>query len=234
MRYIAAKGAVLGVCCCLVAVVFLVLRGSWESLGLDSEIYRQAVIHAISGGDVYAAKYGWDGGGLPFTYPPFAVIFLAPLSLFGPISGAALVFLVSYCCLVVVLRLCLRYSLPERSVPLWVSGVAATGLALVCEPVRSALGLGQINLILLALVLGLDTRPGRLQGIGAGVAAAVKVTGGILIIGQLVRGERRVFARGLLTALALTGLAAVWMSSQSLEFFGTLLWLFTIQGVVGV
>ncbi len=224
MRRRAAVGAVLGVCCCLAAVFFLLQGRSWDAFGLDAEIYRQAVIHALSGGDVYSAKYGWNGGGLPFTYPPFAIIVLAPLSLLGPTAGQAVVFLASYCCLVVIVRLCLRYALPERSVPLWVSGVAATGLVVVCEPVRSTLGLGQINLILLALVLGLDTRPGRLQGIGAGVAAAVKITGGILIIGQLVRGDRRAFARGLLTAVVLTGVAALWMPSQTREFFGSLLW----------
>ncbi len=70
--------------------------------------------------------------------------------------------------------------------------VVATGL----DPVRTTLYLGQINLVLLALVVGdLLGRPeSRWRGVGVGLAAAVKLTPLLFVVYLLVTGRRRAAA----------------------------------------
>jgi alpha-1,2-mannosyltransferase len=129
-----------------------------------------------------------------FVYPPFAAVTFTPIAAL-PLAVArvgwdlASVAAVAYS-LVLMLRLA-GYR-PSR---LAVAGVTAAALAL--DPVYQTLFLGQVNLILLALIMtdvwlvsqGAD-RAG-LAGVGVGVAAAVKLTPAIFIVFFLLAGKTR-------------------------------------------
>ena len=125
-----------------------------------------------------------------FTYSPFAAIVFVPLATlplavarvgWDLVSLAALV----YSC-VIILKLA-GYR-PSR---LMVAGLVAAAMAL--DPVYQTLFLGQINLILLALILTDIWRvsQGRDAGIGVGTAAAIKLTPAIFILFFLLAGRTK-------------------------------------------
>ena len=123
-----------------------------------------------------------------FTYSPFAAVVFAPsaalpLALARTGWDLASVAALGYS-LVLVLKLA-GYR-PSRAA---IAGVTAA--AMVLDPVYQTLFLGQINLILLALILTDVWRVanGRNAGLGVGVAAAVKLTPAIFIVFFLLAGK---------------------------------------------
>lgn len=121
---------------------------------------------------------------LPFTYPPFAALVFVPLS----VLSVPATFLVTHVTNAVLLYLAvwlswraLGYADTTRM------RVVSLGLAVACtwlEPVRMTVWLGQINLVLLVLVLWDLTRPetARLRGIGVGLAAGLKLTPAFFVL----------------------------------------------------
>ena len=125
-----------------------------------------------------------------FTYSPFAAVVFVPIAAlplamarvgWDVVSVAAL----GYCA---ALALKLAGYRPSR---LAIAGVTAAAMAL--DPVYQTLFLGQINVILLALVLTDVWRVsrGRDAGLGVGVAAAIKLTPAIFIVFFLLAGKTR-------------------------------------------
>ena len=188
--------------------------------GLDLRVYRDAARAFLDGSDVYAGRFQ----DLPFTYPPFALIVLVPFALVPESVATGLMYAVSIVALVLVVRWCQEYVVRGAAGPWWVTVSLAFLAGLVVEPLHSTLGLGQVNLLLLALVLGIDARQTRAAGAGAGLATAVKVTPGLLVVAQLVRGDRRAFVRGVVAFLAATGAAALLAPAATRTYFGSLLW----------
>jgi hypothetical protein len=148
---------------------------------LDFRVYMwggQAVLHDNR---LYLAlAYGhW------FTYSPFAALVFVPVAAL-PLAVARVgwdlvsVAALAYSC-VLILKLA-----GYRPTRIMVAGLVAAAMAL--DPVYQTLFLGQINLILLALILtdvwhvsrGRDAGFG--VGIGVGVAAAIKLTPAIFIV----------------------------------------------------
>ncbi len=122
-----------------------------------------------------------QGIGHWFTYSPFAALVFTPISVLPLTLARVLWDLVSVAALAVSCVLTLRLAGRETSratVILFVAG------ALLLEPVYHTLFLGQINLILLALILTDVWRVsrGRPAGIGVGIAAAIKLTPGVFIV----------------------------------------------------
>ena len=116
-----------------------------------------------------------------FTYSPFAAIVFVPIAAL-PLALARMGWdLVSVAALAysVVITLKLAGYRPSR---IMVAGVTAAVLPL--DPMYQTLFLGQINLILLALILTDVWRvsQGRDAGIGVGIAAAIKLTPAIFIM----------------------------------------------------
>ena len=150
-----------------------------------------------------------------FTYSPFAAVVFVPIAalplvvarvLWDLTSVAALV----YSCVIIVKLAGYR---PSR---LLVAGLAAAAMAL--DPVYQTLFLGQINLILLALVLTDLWRAaqGRDAGLGVGIAAAIKLTPGIFILFFLLarRTKSAVIAAGTFVACGLIGFAVAPRASE--------------------
>ncbi|EXG80787.1 glycosyltransferase 87 family protein [Cryptosporangium arvum] len=154
----------------LLVVVFAVL---WNPL--DFFIYRLGGQVVGDGARLYLEQQAahW------FTYTPFAAVLFEPLSWVPLVPARVLWELVS----VGAFAVACRQFVPWR----WV----VPGLML--EPVWHSLFLGQINLLLLALV-AIDFRrvaAGKPAGIGIGIAAAVKLTPGIFVVLLLAAGRVR-------------------------------------------
>jgi alpha-1,2-mannosyltransferase len=159
---------------------------------LDFRIYMWGGHAVLHDGRLYLAL----ASGHWFTYSPFAAMVFVPVAtlplavarvLWDLVSVAALV----YSC-VLILKLAGRR--PSR---LMVAGLVAAAMAL--DPVWETLFLGQINLILLALILTdiwLVSRgsAGLAVGAGVGLAAAIKLTPAIFIVFFLLAGRTRAAA----------------------------------------
>lgn len=206
----------------VVVVVFARQAGTWPAADLDVNVYREAALAHLRGSGIYAGGYG--PAGLPFTYPPLAVLVLLPLAVLPAPVAAAAMFCVSLLALTLVVRWCQSHARPGAAGPWWTTVLLSAAACLLLEPVRTTLGFGQVNLVLLALVLGADARGRRRAGWGAGVAAAVKVTPALLVLAQGVRGDARALARGVVACAVATGVAAVVLPSDTLRYFTQLLW----------
>jgi alpha-1,2-mannosyltransferase len=188
----------------LVGVVVALLQ-RWTTLGpwhpLDLDVYVAGGRAVLDGSDLYSVvvRNGVDGI-LRFTYPPFAALLFVPLALLGPATDVAFTVLSSVAYLAVVL-LCVREARLGRLPALL---VLVLGLAL--EPVQRTLLFGQVNLVLLALVLvdAFQIR-GRWRGVLVGVAAGIKLTPAVLVFWYLLRREYRAAA----TATATTAVTVV-------------------------
>lgn len=113
--------------------------------------------------------------GLRFIYAPIAAVLFAPLTLLGSVSLQLIWTAVNIALVWWVLISVLRKLDVSRPALL---GTAALGVALPFEPVRSNFGFGQINIILMALVVADCTGaiPRRLRGVGIALAASIKIT----------------------------------------------------------
>ncbi len=127
-----------------------------------------------------------------FTYSPFAAVVFVPIAAL-PLAVARIGWdLASVAALGYSLVLILKLA-GYRPSRLAIAGVTAA--AMVLDPVYQTLFLGQVNLILLALILtdvwrvanGRDA--GLSVGVGVGVAAAVKLTPAIFIVFFLLAGK---------------------------------------------
>jgi len=143
-----------------------------------------------------------------FTYAPFAAVVFVPVAAL-PLAVARVMWdLASVAALGYSLVLILRLA-GYRPSRLAVAGVIAAAMAL--DPVYQTLFLGQINLILLALILTDVWRAarGRDAGLGVGVAAAIKLTPAIFIVFFLLARRTRsaVIAAATFAGCGLVGLA---------------------------
>ena len=163
----------------------------------DAIVYRDAGAAVWHGHQLYPVLFGPFH--LPFTYPPFPALVFAPFS--GLPFGAWQMGLavVSLGCLLIAAHAAVRAAGGTSSTGAYV--VAAVGLWL--EPVIMTLHFGQLNLLLLALVLvDLSCHQGRWRGVGVGLAAGIKLTPLIFIPYLWFTGRRRAAAVAVGTFLA--------------------------------
>lgn len=185
----------------------------------DLSVYLDAADAPDEG--LYEGKYGIHG--LPYLYPPFALL---PFRAF---AGADLMVAVRVMAGVSILAMVLVAWAAARAVAGRRSGAVTAGLAcavagaaLWTEPVLQNLDFGQVNLVLMALVVTdlatADRRPWK--GLGVGIAAGLKLTPGLFIVYLLL--TRRFRAAGLATAAfagtALSGWIA--LPEASADFWG--------------
>lgn len=183
---------------------------------IDTAVYRRAALALFDGTGLYAD----DPDRLPFTYPPFAAVVLAPLGGLSEGNAAALLALVQLAALVVLLRVvCRGLGLGWRHTWAWVA------IGLMLAPVQRHLGLGQINLGLAALVaLDLLVVPARRRGLLIGLAAGIKVVPGIFVLLLLIRRDWSGAGRAVLATGATAVLGWLVRPADSLRFWGELLW----------
>ncbi|MFD5828483.1 glycosyltransferase 87 family protein [Lentzea sp. NPDC060358] len=171
------------VACCLLVWVF---ARSFGSGVLDLRVYLAGGEVLWSGTGLYAADFPGPRG-LPFTYPPFAAVLFSGLSPL-PLPVAAVLFtaagIASFTAACHVAAS--RFSLPR-------AGFGLAAGCLLLEPLRGGTDLGQINTVLIGLVV-LDCLLPRTpwpRGLLVGLAAAIKLTPAIFVLYFLSRGRWR-------------------------------------------
>ncbi|MDM7991374.1 glycosyltransferase 87 family protein [Arthrobacter sp. zg-Y877] len=172
-----------------VALVLVVLGAQIH--GLDFTVYREGAraFLGLSGHQLYdPSLVQTDTRGLPFTYPPFAALLLTPFAVLPAALGLVLLTATSLACLVLTAFLVARYLQENKVLPARLhtvlggnAGVAvlATLLIGVLGPWREGLGFGQINPMLMLLIVADLLRPASSKvprGILIGLAAGIKLT----------------------------------------------------------
>ncbi|GAA5152988.1 MULTISPECIES: glycosyltransferase 87 family protein [Amycolatopsis] len=200
--------------CLLAVAAFAAGVCAWLAgwrLGADSAVYRAGALTLLHGEPLYtldrlAALPSWVA--LPFTYPPAAALLFVPLAALPPGLAWGIVTTVSVVSLAVVVWVCARRAL-VLAVP-----------ALALEPVWKTLFLGQVNLVLLALVV-VDVlgRRHRFSGVLTGIAAAVKLTPLIFVAHLFVTGRWRDGLRALGTFAGLQALMFALVPRDALEYW---------------
>jgi alpha-1,2-mannosyltransferase len=195
------------------------LHRGWFDLG----VYYGAVNHWVGGGALY--DYQVPGSKYGFTYPPFAALAMLPMTLIHWNGAIAFTLLLNAAAAVVILRLTAGPVVRAQGWTPWYA-LALTGCAFaLLEPVRDTVSFGQVNLLLLALVLvdlrlPADGRASRYAGIGIGLAAAIKLTPAVFIGHLLLTGRPRAAATATAVALGATGLAA-WIAPDTSRVYWT-------------
>lgn len=156
-----------------------------------------------------------------FTYPPFAAVTMLPMALVGLRTAIVLCLGLNLAALAAVLYVLAGPLLRRHG---WFGASLALCALALFEPLRDTFSFGQVNLLLLALVLGdawlLSTGRGRRAGVGIGLAAAIKLTPAIFI--GLLLLARRWRAAGLATAVAAAATAAAaWIAPAASRFYWT-------------
>lgn len=187
---------------------------------VDLDVYRQAAQVVVAGRPLYAARFRMGFG---FTYPPAAAMVMLWLAVVPLALDKVVVTLLNVAFVAVIVRGTLRLSRGPGSPR---GGLAATSLlatlALCTEPVISAIGYGQVDLLIAALVLADLTRGARSRwgGIGIGGGAALKLTPLVFIPYLVLTGRARMAVRAAATFVASIAVSFLVMPRDAMAYWG--------------
>lgn len=222
----------------LLTVAGLIWVG-WRLLGhvpyrIDIDVYRMGGRAWLDDQPLYAdgAIFHTQGGlDLPFTYPPLAAILFAPFAWLSlpaasvAITATTLVLLI-VSTVIVLTRLNVWPDTAITSEPAWLRrcwlAVALVAPAVIwLEPIRSNFEFGQINVVLMTLVVA-DCVPRRTpwpRGVLLGLAIALKLTPAVFLLYFLLRRDTRTLLRTAAAAVVATlaGFALAW--TDSIEYW---------------
>jgi alpha-1,2-mannosyltransferase len=177
----------------------------------DALVYRFGGQRVRDGLDLYSSGLFGSHRILLFTYTPFAALCFVPLTFLSRVGVQALLLastgvLLTYA---VYRMLYVKSIAPQAR---WGITMMLAGLCLWLEPVRYSAEYGQINMLLLAIVVAdvLGDPQRRWAGIGVGLAVGIKLTPMIFLIYLALIGRVRAAAVGFATFVAtvLVGFAA--------------------------
>lgn len=200
-------------------------RHFWHG-AFDLKVYRGAMIWwQRDGYPLYEFRLGTTVYG--YTYPPFAALLMLPMAYIS-VTTAMVITAIGCAVSILVITWWLLAPIARRHgwSPGWAVAVAVP-LVVALDPVRETLGYLQVNLFLLLLVLAdvIALRRGwKWAGVGTGVATAIKLTPGLVVVYfALTRRWRAAFTSA--AAFALASLAAFLFDPHtSVQFWGRTLW----------
>ncbi|MGP3926833.1 glycosyltransferase family 87 protein [Streptomyces sp. 8N616] len=220
-------GRLLSAACLVTATaVFLAtvpLHRDWFDVG----VYYGTVNDWVhDGGRIY--DYLVPGTHYGFTYPPFAAVAMLPMALVGWSAAVAISIVLSAAAAALLLRWLAWPVIRRHGWCPWFAFTVAGCMFALLEPVRDTVSFGQVNLLLVALVLAdarlLATGRARYAGIGVGLATAIKLTPALFIGYLLVTGRRLQAVTATCTAVAATLLADRLDPGASRTFWTEALW----------
>ena len=199
----------------LMSIVVLVLGAMvatwsvWGSDFTDLSVYVAGGRAVLEGAPLYRAAGDF---GLPFTYTPFAALLFVPLALAGP-AAPVLMLVASLAALARVAVLLGRALADEWSLDPVACSAGLLGLMLMSEPVTATLSFGQVNAVVLWLVVEAFGARRASAPWMIGLAAAIKLTP--LAFMPLMFGSRR-WRDGLVSVLAFVATVALgWLVQPS-------------------
>jgi alpha-1,2-mannosyltransferase len=224
-RRVLVTGAVLFlVSVAAVIVADSTVRGG-QSAMLDLQVYDWGGHIARHSGDLYGASYGH--GRLRFTYPPmaaavFAVLSYTPLPVLKWVVGAG-----SIAALTAVTWLTWGALGYPRSRERLGGTLAVASIGIWTEPAQQTLSFGQVNILLMLIIVADLCLPDRVRhkGAGVGFAAGFKLTPLIFIPYLLLTGRVRAAGVALAAFAATVTAGAILLPSQSGRYWAGRLFL---------
>src|SRR5271163_3021529 len=197
---------------------------------IDIDVYRMGGQAWLDNRPLYADGVKFHtpiGLNLPFTYPPLAAIVFCPFAWLGmPAASVAITLITLALLLVSTLIVLTRLDVWNTThvVPgpawlrrWWLTALIVAAAAIWQEPISSNFAFGQINVVLMTLVIA-DCVPRRTpwpRGVLLGLGIALKLTPAVFLLYFLLRRDNR----AALTAVAsfagatLLGFALAWSDS---------------------
>lgn len=197
---------------------------------IDIDVYRmggQAWLDGrplYTGGVLFHTPIGLD---LPFTYPPLAAVAFCPFAWLGLPAASVAITLTTLALLIIttlIVLTCLKVWATSQLVPgpawlrrCWLALVLVAAAAIWLEPIKSNFAYGQINVVLMTLVIA-DCMPRRTpwpRGTLLGIGMALKLTPAVFLLYFVLRRD----VRAALTAVAsfvvatLAGFVVAWSDS---------------------
>ena len=197
---------------------------------IDIDVYQmgaQAWLHhrpLYANGVLFHTPIGLN---LPFTYPPLAAIVFCPFAWLGMPTASVVITCVTLALLIVSMFIVLtnldvwsatrRLSGPAWLRRFWLTLVVVAASVIWLEPIQSNFAFGQINVVLMTLVIA-DCVPRRTplpRGLLLGVGIALKLTPAVLLLYFLLRRDSRaaLIALGSFAAATAAGFLLTWSDS---------------------
>ncbi len=160
-----------------------------------------------------------------FTYTPFAALLFTVWAVLSFKQAIVVWTGLNIAALFAVIVLCWKYLGYRLDVKAYAVSALATTIFLFMEPIRTTLWLGQINIFLLLLIvwdLGRDEKS-RLRGIGAGIAAGVKLTPAFFWAYLFITRQWRALVTAVVTFAATVAIGFVVIYNDAYKYWtGTL------------
>jgi alpha-1,2-mannosyltransferase len=187
----------------------------------DATVYRDAgLVVRHHPAKLYALQLG--AGKQPFTYSPFAALLFAAASVLSFADWQVALAVLTIGLLPVVAYLALGIAERPAGMARAAGAFAIAAVSLWLEPVAETLFFGQINVVLLLLVVGDLALPDRFKGkgIGIGLAAGIKLTPLIFILYLLFTRRIRAAVVGALAFAVTIGLGFALLPHASAVYWG--------------
>jgi alpha-1,2-mannosyltransferase len=227
----------------LLTVAALVWAG-WRLLGhtpyrIDIDVYRMGGRAWLDGRPLYAdgVMFHTRGGlDLPFTYPPLAAVVFSPFALLSLDVASIAITLTTLILLIVATTILLTRMDVWPNPPVgrsavtaepawlrraWLAAAIVAPAVIFFEPIRSNFDFGQINVVLMTLVIA-DCVPKKTpwpRGMLLGLAIALKLTPAVFLLYFVLRRDTRALIVTAASAVVATlaGFAFTW--SDSFEYW---------------
>lgn len=214
---------VIGVNLALCVVIELILVPIFYNHFIDLHAYWEGNAAWTQGRDLYGSLSSRSAGRVPdFIYPPFALIALAPFTVTSFSVAKVTIIVASLAGLAISGYVILRRLRPTAPAYTTVRLVAvAMPVLAVLEPIRTTVGLGQINILLMTAVVVDCLAPAtRLpRGVLVGLAMAIKVTPAAFLLFFLLRKDFRALVTATVTGVVATGAGFALAPNESVRFW---------------
>lgn len=217
---------------------------SWQLFGhtpyrIDIDVYQMGAQAWMQGHSLYHGNVLFHtpiGLNLPFTYPPLAAIVFCPFAwLHMPAASVAITVLTLVLLIVSTVIVLTRLDVWAASTALpgpawlrrcWLAIIITVAATVWLEPITSNFAFGQINVVLMTLVIA-DCLPRRTpwpRGLLLGLGIALKLTPAVFLLYFLLRRDNRAALTALASFVVATALGFVLAWSDSWEY-----WTHTLQ-----
>jgi alpha-1,2-mannosyltransferase len=227
----------------LLTVAALAWAG-WRLLGrvpyrIDVDVYRMGGQAWLDGRPLYAdgAMFETQGGlDLPFTYPPLAAVLFSPFALLSLDVASVAITAITLVLLIVAMTIVLT-RLDVWPHPLtgdhrvtgeptwlrraWLAAAIVAPAVVYLEPIRANFDFGQVNVVLMTLVIA-DCVPRKTpwpRGMLLGLAIALKLTPAVFLLYFLLRRDVRALIVTTVSAVVATVVGAAFAWRDSLEYW---------------
>jgi alpha-1,2-mannosyltransferase len=162
-------------------------------LQVDALVYRFGAARVLDGLDLYSTGLTGTATTLLFDYTPFAALCFIPLDFLNRLSVQILTLVIAGVLVTFSVHRMLKWFGSGTEAGLWSMTALLVGLVGWLEPVRLSIQLGQINLLILAVVVAdlLVVKERSWTGVGVGLVAGIKLTPVIFIVYLALIGRLR-------------------------------------------